>query len=114
MFRRTLIAVVCLTPILVTSGAAQSMKISTVEEFNREVVGRSLAHPQGGQVVINASGQITGTIRGEKIVASKWLWDQSKFCRAMKTNSHDFPSECQDVVINGNTVTFGQTTWNIQ
>lgn len=114
MFRRTLIAVFCLTSVFATSSAAQSMKVSTAEEFNREVVGRSLVHPQGGQVVINASGQITGTIWGEQIVASKWIWDQSKFCRAIKTNSHDFPSECQDVMINGNTVTIGQTTWNMQ
>lgn len=114
MFPRPLMAAFCLVPFFATSGAAQSMKITTADEFNREVVGKTLVNPGGGQVVVNASGQITGVIRGEQITASKWVWDQSRFCRAIKTESHDFPSECQDVVLDGSTVQFGQTVWNIQ
>ncbi|SNR59024.1 hypothetical protein EYF88_13760 [Paracoccus sediminis] len=114
MFWKSLMPAICFLPMIASVGMTQPMNVTTAEEFNSQVVGKSLVHAEGGQVVINASGQITGVIRGEPITASKWIWDQSKFCRAFQTANNDFPSECQNVVINGNTVRFGRTEWTIQ
>lgn len=106
------LAIACLTA---TSANAEPMQIKTQKTLNDLVVDRTLVFERSGdEIVVNSAGQITGTVGGQKITASKWIWDGTKFCRALKTAERDFPSECQNVMIDGSTVTFGQTPWMIK
>lgn len=94
--------------------AADPMAITTEEAFREAVVDRPLMLGKN-ELTINSAGQLTGTIGGEPITASKWMWDRDKFCRAIKTKARDFPSECQTVSVDGDKVMFnGKNAWTIQ
>ena len=92
---------------------AAPMSITAESEFRALVVDKTLTLG-GDQIVINSAGQMTGMIGGNPITASKWEWHDSQFCRALKTKARDFPSDCQSVKIDGNSVIFPTSTWTIQ
>ncbi|MFD1795223.1 hypothetical protein FQV27_13890 [Paracoccus aurantiacus] len=113
--QRMTVAIVCVVSGLMAHGvAAEPIMIVNEQQFRDAVVGRTLMLGEN-EITANAGGQITGTLNGEPITASKWVWGRDKFCRAVRTASQDFPSECQGVSLDGDKVIFdGGTTWTIR
>ncbi|NHF72838.1 hypothetical protein [Paracoccus xiamenensis] len=89
------------------------MMIANEQQFRDAVADKPMVRG-GDEIVVNAAGQIVGTLDGKAITASKWMWDGSTFCRALQTAERDFPSACQNVTMDGREVTFGQTTWTLK
>lgn len=114
MFVRTTLCAAAAFGLSAFVAAADPMAITTEKAFRDAVVDRPLMLGKN-ELTINSAGQLTGTIGGEPITASKWIWDRDKFCRVVKTKARDFPSECQTVSIDGDTVTFGgKNSWTIR
>lgn len=95
------------------SALAEPMMLTTEEAFRQAVVDRPLIIGDN-EIIVNSNGQVVGRLRDGPITASKWTWSGTKFCRALRTASRDFPSECQDVTMEGDNVSFGEITWTIK
>lgn len=87
--------------------AAASKKIKSESEFKKIVVGHKMA--MGDNVMtITADGKMSGKLLGKKAVGA-WKWSGTKFCRAVKTSEHEWPSACQNVSYEGNQITFANS-----
>ncbi|MEM1151750.1 MAG: hypothetical protein AAGI03_14565 [Pseudomonadota bacterium] len=89
---------------LETSAVMGSVKMSEAN-FVQTVVGRNLLHSNGGVVVVAENGTFSGMV-GDGKLSGTYEWVNGQFCRDGAFNGVPFDYECQDVMLDGTTVTF--------
>ena len=78
--------------------------IETKDGFSQLVAGRTLS-TLGVRLQVAANGEISGRAFGRDVTGN-WKWTDGYFCRNMTVGEQVFPLNCQQVVSDGDRVTF--------
>lgn len=98
----------------VTAAGAKSELITSEKALLAAVGNKKLSAGKGSEILVGSDGTITGTLGGDPIIESKWTWEGKTFCRSLATAKKKFPRACQSVTVDGDSITFGKTTWEIK
>jgi hypothetical protein len=89
------------------AGSVGGGAISTREEFERRVVGRQLANPDGTvRIVLNADGTMSGTRGDGARLSGPWYFDDGYFCREPSFGGKSQGWDCQVVTIEDDELIF--------
>jgi len=92
---------------LLAGHAAQASNLRLVTdpgEFTQLVDGRNLTR-FGIRLAVSPAGNIEGRAFG-RTVTGAWTWQRGFFCRDLRFGSDDLGYNCQQVLVNGDTVRF--------
>ena len=101
-----ILAVAIMFQICLSAGAAHAFtRVTTSDQFLAQVEGKRLTR-LGITLVVGRDGTISGRALG-RAVTGTWDWSSSGyFCREMQYGQTVIPRNCQEVLINGNTIRF--------
>ena len=98
--------------------SSASTQITTLEEFNRLIVGNRLRQANSNFVVNNSDGSLTGEFGGANLEGT-WWWEGKYWCRTLTTIQPG--TDCQLWEINGTELTVtrdrgngGATTYTLE
>lgn len=79
-------------------------KIDSREKFVEAIEGKDL-RITGISVNVTPAGEIKGRAFGMR-VSGEWQWQDGYFCRSLFWGRQDLGPNCQEVMINGDTIRF--------
>ncbi len=85
--------------------SAAPAEITTLEQFNRLIVGKRLRHAESNSITINSNGTLSGDFGGNTLEGT-WNWEGRYWCRTLTTIKPG--TECQAWSVNGNEITIVQ------
>lgn len=97
--------VVAIATFGICANSAGADPISSAEELNSLVVGKTLENKRGHTIIMLADGGFDGNVGGNKPIG-RWDWRDGQFCRELTIGSREFPYQCQVVEVDGSSVTF--------
>ena len=86
------------------AGTAEPEIVNKKQRFVDLLTGKILRRPLI-RLQVSANGTISGAGAFQK-VTGKWIWQNGYFCRSLYWGGSDLPYNCQQVIIDGDSLRF--------
>ena len=104
MMTMRIFLIVFLTVLMPVVGTADSVFVTKAQRFIDLVSGKTLRRPLIW-LQVSSNGTISGAGAFQK-VTGKWTWQEGYFCRSLRWGGSDLPYNCQQVIIDGDSLRF--------
>ena len=103
MFMRICLTFLSIAP-MPMAGTADPAVVTKTQRFIELVTSKTLRRPLN-RLQVSANGTISGAGAFQK-ASGNWTWQDGYFCRSLRWGRSDLPYNCQQVIVDGDSLRF--------